>query len=81
MRGYNGHTEVVYIPNFLTCFPGKCQRCGQREDGACRGQILTEVKRFDLLIEQFAHIHEREPEWKLRILGEGEDRGKSLKSR
>ena len=41
---------------------------------------LTAVKRFDLLIEQFAHIHEREPEWKLRILGDGEDRAK-LKSR
>ena len=75
MRGYNGHTEVVYIPNFLTRFPENVSAAVREKTVLAAGR-LTEVKRFDLLIEQFAHIHEREPEWKLRILGDGEDRAK-----
>ena len=31
------------------------------------------VKRFDLLIRQFARIHNSAPDWKLKILGDGED--------
>ena len=75
MRGYNVHTKVVYIPNFLTRFPENVDAAVREKTVLAAGR-LTEVKRFDLLIEQFAHIHEREQEWKLRILGDGEDRAK-----
>lgn len=37
---------------------------------------LTEVKRFDLLIDAFAKIAEQIPEYMLMIFGEGEDRTK-----
>ena len=75
MRGYNGHTEVVYIPNFLTRFPENVSAAAREKTVLAAGR-LTDVKRFDLLVEQFTHIHEREPEWKLRILGDGENRAK-----
>ena len=37
---------------------------------------VADVKRFDLLAEQFCHLHDRAPDWKLRLIGDGEDLGK-----
>ena len=37
---------------------------------------LTHVKGFDMLLEAWLHVHEFMPEWKLKIVGEGEDRQK-----
>ena len=37
---------------------------------------LNEVKRFELLIRLFAALHGEFPDWKLRIVGEGEERGR-----
>lgn len=36
---------------------------------------LTDVKGFDFLIKAFAAFHKTHPNWKLRILGDGEERG------
>lgn len=36
---------------------------------------LTGVKGFDFLIKAFAVFHKTHPSWKLRILGDGEERG------
>ena len=75
MQGYNSHTRAVWIPNFLEHFPENVDT-GDRDKTVLAAGRLTPVKRFDLLIGQFAHMHEREPEWKLRILGAGEDQAK-----
>lgn len=72
MRGRNGHTRLVYMPNFLEHYP-KEPELAQREKTVLAAGRLTGVKRFDLLIRQFARIHEKAPDWKLRILGDGED--------
>ena len=72
MQGHNSHTKLVYIPNFLEHYPAD-PLAGPREKIVLAAGRLTEVKRFDLLIRQFAHIHDRAPDWKLRILGDGED--------
>ena len=72
MQGHNSHTKLVYIPNFLEHYPAD-PLAGPREKIVLAAGRLTEVKRFDLLIRQSAHIHDRAPDWKLRILGDGED--------
>lgn len=72
MRGRNSHTRLAYIPNFLEHYPQN-PALAQREKTVLAAGRLTGVKRFDLLIRQFAHIHDRAPDWKLRILGDGEE--------
>ncbi len=44
----------------------------QREKIICSVGRLTHQKRFDLLIDAYAHIHEKFPDYKLIIFGEGE---------
>ena len=75
LRGNNVHTEVVYIPNFLERFPEKPDRYPRDKTVLAVGR-LNEVKRFDLLIRMFSTLHAQFPDWKLRIVGEGEERGK-----
>lgn len=72
MRGWNSHTRLVYIPNFLERYPAEVPLAAREKTVLAAGR-LTGVKRFDLLIRQFAHIHHRAPDWKLRILGDGEE--------
>lgn len=78
MKGRNRHTRLVYMPNFLERFP-ETPELSRREKTVLAAGRLSGVKRFELLIEQFALIHGQAPEWKLRILGEGEDREKLQK--
>ncbi len=75
LRGHNDHTEVVYIPNFLEHFPENPDRYPREKTVLAVGR-LNEVKRFELLIRLFAALHRQFPDWKLRIVGEGEERGR-----
>ena len=75
MRGNNSHTRVVYLPNFLEHFPESTDRF-EREKTVLAVGRLNEVKRFDLLIRLFNVVHTQFPDWKLRIVGEGEEREK-----
>jgi glycosyltransferase involved in cell wall biosynthesis len=72
MRGRNRHTRVVYMPNFLERYPEKVTLAGREKTVLAVGRV-TEVKRFDLLVEQFIRLHPRVPDWKLRLVGDGED--------
>ncbi len=72
MRGRNRHTELVYMPNFLEHFPENTD--GPREKTVVAVGRLSAVKRFDLLAKEFVNIHEKAPDWKLRIIGDGEDK-------
>lgn len=72
MQGHNRHTKVVYIPNFLTAFPQDVEPGNREKSIVCVGRF-SEVKRFNLLVKQFAHMHERIPDWTLRLVGDGED--------
>ena len=75
MRGNNAHTKCVYLPNFLEHFPENPDKY-QREKTVLAVGRLHEVKRFELLIRLFAAVHAQFPDWKLRIVGEGEEREK-----
>ena len=75
MQGNNSHTECVYIPNFLEHFPENPDKYPREKTVLAVGR-LHEVKRFDLLVRLFAALHTQFPDWKLRIVGDGEERGK-----
>ena len=75
LRGHNDHTEVVYIPNFLEHFPENTDKYPREKTVLAVGR-LNEVKRFELLIRLFAALHRQFPDWRLRIVGEGEERGR-----
>ena len=72
MGGCNSHTRLVYMPNFLEHFPENVTTEKRDKTVIAVGRV-TEVKRFDLLVEQFVRLHERAPDWKLRLIGDGED--------
>ena len=72
MEGYNSHTELVYMPNFLERYPAKVTAEGREKTVLAVGRV-TGVKRFGLLLEQFVRLHERAPDWKLRLIGDGEE--------
>lgn len=71
MRGTR--TKTVYIPNFLDRYPDEPD-FGAREKTVLAAGRLNYVKRFDKLIRIFASVHEKMPDWKLKIVGEGEER-------
>lgn len=75
MEGVNSHTNVIYMPNFLEHYPSKLELSDRATVILAVGR-LNSVKRFDLLISRFANIHADFPEWKLRIVGDGEEREK-----
>lgn len=74
MEGENEHTNVVYMPNFLEHYPQEMK--SHRAKTVLAVGRLNPVKRFDLLISLFVEVHRNHPEWKLRIVGDGEDRAK-----
>lgn len=74
MEGENEHTNVVYMPNFLEHYPQEMK--SHRAKTVLAVGRLNPVKRFDLLISLFAEVHRNHLEWKLRIVGDGEDRAK-----
>lgn len=75
MRGNNSHTNCVYLPNFLEHFPDNLHKYPREKTVLAVGR-LHEVKRFELLIRLFAAVHTQFPDWKLRIVGDGEEREK-----
>ena len=75
MRGNNSHTSCVYLPNFLEHFPENPDKYPREKTVLAVGR-LHEVKRFELLIRLFAALHRQFPDWKLRIVGDGEEREK-----
>ena len=72
MKGYNSHTRLVYMPNFLERYPSSVSFENREKTVLAVGRV-TAVKRFDLLAEQFVSLHKRAPDWRLRIIGGGED--------
>ncbi len=75
MEGRNTHTNVVYMPNFLEHYPQHVSFDNRNKTVLAVGR-LNAVKRFDLLISNFAAIHRDFPDWALRIVGDGEEQEK-----
>lgn len=71
----NSKTKVVCMPNFLEHYPDNVNLDSKEKIALAVGR-LEPVKGFDRLIEAFADIHSKMPDWKLRIVGEGSEREK-----
>ena len=69
-KHYSFCKNTYVIPNSVT---------QQNESSTCENKVLlavgryTRQKGFDMLIKAFALIHTQIPDWKLRIIGQGED--------
>lgn len=68
----NKHTEIVCIPNYLERLPELPEK--KREKVIVAVGRLHRLKGFDRLLRCFAAFHKEAPDWKLRIIGEGEER-------
>lgn len=74
-KGYWGAMDnICVIPNARTFTPDSPSPLESRY--ALAIGRYTYQKGFDILIEMWKLIHEECPEWKLRIVGDGEDRSK-----
>ena len=68
----NTHTRIEYIPNFISVLPPEAPLEKKKKEVIAAGR-LHHVKGFDRLIECFAELHPAFPEWKLKIVGDGEE--------
>jgi GalNAc-alpha-(1->4)-GalNAc-alpha-(1->3)-diNAcBac-PP-undecaprenol alpha-1,4-N-acetyl-D-galactosaminyltransferase len=66
------HTTVSVIPNFLRALP---EPVAARESLIIAVGRLSKEKGFDILIEAFARVRARFPDWRLCILGAGPEQG------
>jgi len=72
------HHHVCVIPNPLTCYPEDAPLIKQTEGRIiCVGR-LSPQKRFDRLINAFALIADKYPNWYIDIFGEGQEQGQLL---
>ena len=74
----NCGTTVVVIPNALRCLP---EPSDDRQTVVVAVGRLTHQKGFDVLLRAFARIAPVFKEWRLAILGEGEERQNLLRLR
>lgn len=68
-----GLAAVKIIPNPLTCYPPSLVASPSPARIICVGR-LTAQKRFDRMIDAFAIIAHKFPEWHIDIYGEGEEK-------
>ena len=75
MMKNNHHTKHAYVPNFLETLPDLSE-VNSREKTIVSVGRLHPVKGFDRLISAFAKLADKFPEWKVKIIGDGEEQGK-----
>lgn len=67
-------TRVLHIPNSVPA-PQLAPSDGTGKTVVAAGRLAA-VKQYELLIEAFAEVVDRRPDWQLRIYGGGEQRGR-----
>jgi glycosyltransferase involved in cell wall biosynthesis len=69
MRPYNQKTKCVTIPNFLP-FEGENSLIAKQKQVIAVGRLHTD-KAFHRLIDAWALVTEKHPDWTLKIIGDG----------
>lgn len=72
MMKNNKHTKHAFVPNFLESLPDLSD-VNQREKTIVSVGRLHPVKGFDRLIRIFSTVSDKYPDWKLKIIGDGEE--------
>ena len=67
-----GIKNCMVMPNALVNYPSETSSL--ENNVIISVGRLTGVKGYDFLIRAFAHFHKKHSDWKLRILGDGEER-------
>ena len=73
MMAANKHTKHAYVPNFLETFP-ELDGTEVREKSIISVGRLHPGKGFDRLVRIFSTLAEEFPDWKLKIIGDGEEK-------
>ncbi len=68
----NRHTKVLYVPNFIDRMPSETDDSVRKKTVLAVGR-LDRVKGFDRLIGLFCRLHEKYPDWNLKIVGSGDE--------
>ncbi|WMJ23074.1 glycosyltransferase [Paludicola sp. MB14-C6] len=71
--GNNNHTKVICIPNFIEEIP-PIQDFNRKKNMVISVGRLHTVKAFDRLVRIFAEANKDFPDWKLYIVGDGEEK-------
>ena len=70
MKGYNQHTKCVVVPNFIENLPVEDYN---KEELIVAVGRLHKVKGFMRMLQMFRQIHAIMPNWKLHIIGDGDE--------
>lgn len=73
LQGTKHKAQIISIPNPSPYKTQKDKKCQESKIVLAVGR-LTHQKGFDLLVQAWAKVAKERPDWKLIILGEGEDR-------
>lgn len=71
MRPYNSKTQCITIPNFLPSVSSKSNHIPKKRQVIAVGRLHTD-KAFHRLIDAWAIVASKHPDWILKIIGEGE---------
>ena len=73
MKGYNSYTKCVTIPNFLDSISHETKTYIREKTVVSVGR-LHPVKGFDRLLEIWSEVVKQEPDWKLLLIGDGDEK-------
>ena len=75
MMKENQHTKHAFVPNFLETLPD-LSGVQSREKTIISVGRLHPVKGFDRLISAFAKVADKYPDWRVKIIGDGDEQEK-----
>lgn len=68
--------KAVIIPDFTSYYPEQINMHKDSKSIICVGRLDNQQKGYDLLIEAWAQVHPKHPDWKINIYGSGGDKNK-----